>query len=193
MRDESLIISQHNNPIMFEDFEESQSDSDDDEEEDVPQPGQQRKKKTRHMDVNRLSIAYKFLMNVSDGLSNDQVRSVHQNPLQYIRTDKPDELLELYHKDERFRGMMELYGMFRELIAQERVTRDKTARMGQLSQKMTQLTSKMSYVEEALGVLVRHLAKADAIGPGPPTAAKPENMSSQMLFGNNSHLLSSGI
>ena len=81
MRDESLIISQHNNPIMFEDFEESQSDSDDDEEEDVPQPGQQRKKKTRHMDVNRLSIAYKFLMNVSDGLSNDQVRSVHQNPL----------------------------------------------------------------------------------------------------------------
>ena len=71
---------------------------------------------------------------MSNGLSSDQVRSVHQNPLQYVRTDKPDELLELYHKDDRFRGMMELYGMFRELIAQERVTRDKSARMSQLNQ-----------------------------------------------------------
>jgi hypothetical protein len=37
-------------------------------------------------------------------------------------------------KDERFRGMMEVYSIFREVIAQERVARDRTNRMGTVSE-----------------------------------------------------------
>ena len=45
--------------------------------------------------------------------------------------------------------------------------------MSQLNQQMTSLQSKMAYVDEALSVLVKHLAKAD-----PLNTAKPESMSS---------------
>ena len=42
---------------------------------------------------------------------------MHQNPLQFVRTDKESDLLALLTKDERFRGMIELYGLFRDLLA----------------------------------------------------------------------------
>ena len=49
-----------------------------------------------------------------------------------MRTDKETELLDLVSKDERFRGMMELYGLFRNLIAQERISKDSTVRSAEM-------------------------------------------------------------
>ena len=69
------------------------------------------------MPIEKLSMVYRFLLQVTEGLSHDQIKSVHQNPLQFVRTDKDAELLDLLNKDERFKGMMEIYALFRELIA----------------------------------------------------------------------------
>lgn len=49
-----------------------------------------------------------------------------------MRTDKDSELIDLLNKDERFRGMMEMYALFRDLIAQTRISKDKTVRSGQM-------------------------------------------------------------
>ena len=61
---------------MFDDFGDSGDDSPDDEAEAelYAQSGSNtlaKRKKYRNLDINKLSIAYKFLLNVSDGLSND--------------------------------------------------------------------------------------------------------------------------
>ena len=82
----------------------------------------------------KLIHMHNFLESTSGGLSQDQMKSIHQNPLQFIRVDKETELVDMLQRDERFRGMMEVYSMFRELIAQERVSKDKTIRMGPLSE-----------------------------------------------------------
>lgn len=82
---------------------------------------------------------------------------MHQNPLQFVRTDKDAELLDLLAKDERFRGMMELYALFRDLIAQERISRDKTVRSSHMNNQLNQLQCKLAYVENAMGILVKHL------------------------------------
>jgi len=87
-----------------------------------------------------------------------------------VRTDKESELIELLSKDERFRGMMELYGLFRELIAYERISSDKSARMATLGEQLTDLQNKMVYVDEALSILVKHMVKADATQAGPGSA-----------------------
>ena len=60
---------------------------------------------------------YNFLEKMSGGLDPQQIKNIHQNPLALIRTDKEAELADLLIKDERFRGMMEIYSIFRELIA----------------------------------------------------------------------------
>ena len=49
-----------------------------------------------------------------------------------MRTDKDAELVDLLNKDERFRGMMEVYALFRDLIAQLRISKDKTIRSVQM-------------------------------------------------------------
>ena len=49
-----------------------------------------------------------------------------------MRADKEADLVDLIAKDERFRGMMELYALFRDLIAQERISRDKGVRSVQM-------------------------------------------------------------
>ena len=95
---------------MNEDFGESDTDSRDSQD-------QTTKAKGKELPIEKLSTIYQFLLSVTDGLSHEQVKNVHQNPLQFVRTDKETELLDLVAKDERFRGMMELYGMFRNLIA----------------------------------------------------------------------------
>ena len=58
--------------------------------------------------------------------------------------------------------MMEIYSIFREVIAQERVARDRTVRMGAISEQLVAMQNKMIYVDQALQVLVKHLNKADA-------------------------------
>ena len=102
---------------------------------------------------------------MTEGLSHDQVKNVHQNPLQFVRTDKETELLDLVAKDDRFRGMMELYGLFRNLIAQEHISKDGSVRSTEMQTQLTQLQSKLSYVENAMGILVKHLQKAELITP----------------------------
>ena len=43
--------------------------------------------------------------------------SVHQNPLKNIRTEKCEELQQLVESDAKFRGMMEVYNIFRDIIS----------------------------------------------------------------------------
>jgi hypothetical protein len=84
---------------------------------------------------------------MSGGLESSQIKNIHNNPLALIRTDKESELADLLVKDERFRGMMEVYAIFRELIAQERVARDRTVRMGTVSDQLVAMQNKLNYVD----------------------------------------------
>ena len=59
--------------------------------------------------------------------------------------------------------MMEIYSIFRELIAQERISRDKTVRMGTVSEYLVAMQTKLNYVDQALTVLVKHMLKADPV------------------------------
>lgn len=43
--------------------------------------------------------------------------SVHQNPLKNIRTENNHELQQLVDSDQKFRGMMEVYSIFRDVIS----------------------------------------------------------------------------
>lgn len=43
--------------------------------------------------------------------------------------------------------MMEVYGIFREVIAQDRVSRDRTVRMGAVSEQLTAMQNKLNYVD----------------------------------------------
>ncbi len=53
-----------------------------------------------------------------DGMVRElKTDSVHQNPLKNIRTEKSDELQQLVESDPKFRGMMEVYNIFRDIIS----------------------------------------------------------------------------
>lgn len=129
-------------------------------------------KKIKNMPIEKLSLVYRFLLQVTEGLSSEQIKSVHQNPLQFVRTDKDAELLDLLAKDERFRGMMETYALFRDLIAQERLSRDKTVRSEQMHGQLNQLHCKLAYVESAMQILVKHLEKSQPLYQKAPSTQK---------------------
>ena len=65
------------------------------------------------------------------------------------------------NKDERFRGMVETYAMFRELIAHQRLLSDKTSRIQGITEVISDLKSKLTYIDDSLSVLVRHMAKVE--------------------------------
>ena len=72
---------QHN--FLLEDFGESDDDkesdqSDADEEGNLPK---EKARKIKPQSIDKLSQIYRFLLNVTAGLSPDQVKNVHQNPL----------------------------------------------------------------------------------------------------------------
>jgi hypothetical protein len=54
------------------------------------------------------------------------------------------ELLKLYHTDDRFRGMLELYSLFRDVISLERLSEDKEQRLGNLSQTLETIEVQLS-------------------------------------------------
>jgi hypothetical protein len=87
--------------------------------------------------------------------------------------------------------MMEVYSIFREVVAQERVARDQTIRMGTVSEQLTAMQNKLNYVDSALGVLVKHLLKAE----GPATAEKKVSFSTGhgRDFPGDFQVLGSGI
>ncbi len=62
---------------------------------------------------------------------------------------------------------MEVYAIFRESIAQERIARDRSVRMGAVSDQITAMATKLNYVEQALTVLVKHMLKAEPVLPAP--------------------------
>ena len=62
--------------------------------------------------LDKLSHIYSFLDLIAQNLSVDHLKSVHQNPLAYIKTEKEADLCALIAKDDRFKGMMEVYGLF---------------------------------------------------------------------------------
>jgi uncharacterized coiled-coil protein SlyX len=57
--------------------------------------------------------------------------------------------------------MVETYAMFRELIAHQRLLSDKTSRIQGISEIVTELKSKLTYIEDSMSVLVKHMSKVD--------------------------------
>ena len=53
----------------------------------------------------------------------------------FVKDLKDKELFEIIAKDERFRGMMEFYAIFREIIAHERMSdvNDKSSKMSKMA------------------------------------------------------------
>ena len=116
--------------------------------------------------IDRLSHIYSFLDLIGQNLSVDHLRSVHQNPLAYIKTDKEEELCALIEKDERFKGMMEVYGLFRDVISHGMMAdiSEKSSRVYKMATKLDEVQEKMSYIEEAMGFLVKGLNRINNQG-----------------------------
>ncbi len=54
------------------------------------------------------------------------------------------ELLKMYHTDDRFQGMLELYSLFRDVISLERLSEDKEQRLVNLSQTLETIEVQLS-------------------------------------------------
>ncbi len=65
--------------------------------------------------------------------------TVHQNPLKNIRVDNTENLQHLLDTDPKFRGMMELFGYFRDVISHDRVNSDKTIMLSELTATLLDL------------------------------------------------------
>ena len=59
--------------------------------------------------------------------------------------------------DARFRGMLEVYGLFRGLVAHDHLATEKEAIFAGISESISDLTSKLGHVDTGLTVLVRHM------------------------------------
>jgi hypothetical protein len=55
----------------------------------------QSQKISTSLSYDKLIHMHNFLESTSGGLSQDQMKSIHQNPLQFIRVDKDTELVDL--------------------------------------------------------------------------------------------------
>ena len=64
---------------------------------------------------------------------------------------KDKELYDLLHKDERFRGMMEFYHVFRPVIAHERMSdiHDKAGRIQKMFNLIQDMVKQLTYADEA--------------------------------------------
>ncbi len=58
-------------------------------------------------------------------------------------------------KDERFRGMMEFYAIFREIIAHERMSdvNDKSGKMSKMAGQIDEMFKQVNYIDEAMRIL----------------------------------------
>jgi hypothetical protein len=85
-----------------------------------------------------------------------------------VKDSKETDLLDFLKKDEKFRGMMEMYSIFRTLIAHERMTdiNDKNGRITKMSIELSESLEKLNYIDDAMGFLVRNLN--NGIGLGKP-------------------------
>ena len=98
--------------------------------------------------LDKLSHIYSFLDLIAQNLSVDHLKSVHQNPLAYIKTEK---------EADRFKGMMEVYGLMADLS-------EKSSRVYKMAYKLDEVQEKLSYIEEAMGFLVKGLNKINVEG-----------------------------
>ena len=84
----------------------------------------------------------------------------------YIKTDKEADLCNLIQKDDRFKGMMEIYALFRDVISHGLMAdlSEKSSRVYKMAYKLDEVQEKLSYIEEAMGFLVKGLSKISTEG-----------------------------
>lgn len=109
----------------------------------------------------KLKYIYKFLDLIAQNLSSQHLKSVHQNPLAYIKTEKTEDLCNLITKDERFKGMMEVYALYRDVISHGLMAdiSEKSARVYKMAWNLDDVSTKIVYIEEALEFLLRGIEK----------------------------------
>ena len=79
-------------------------------------------------------------------LPSEVHQKTHQDPfIHLLQKDLSEkQLLKLYNTDQRFKGMIELYSIFRELIALEKLTEDKESRFTSIYQTMDSMTMQLT-------------------------------------------------
>ena len=117
-------------------------------------PNYRRRRCNPMYSIDKLSHIFSFLDLIAQNLSVDHLKSVHQNPLAYIKTDKEEDLLQLIAKDDRFKGMMEVYALFRDVISHGLMAdlSEKSSRVYKMAFKLDEVQEKLTYIEEAKSV-----------------------------------------
>eukprot|EP00347_Sterkiella_histriomuscorum_P002228 403368978 len=142
---------------------------------------------------------FNFMDDMVNKMPNSSIQKTHQDPLLFVKDLKDKDLLELLNsKDERFKGMMEFYAIFRDIIAHERMSdlHDKYSKMNKMASQLEEMCKNVNYVDEALKFLSTHSYKDNSFVKTPFI---DPSQNQQMMFGSSQkvpgggHVLSSGI
>mgnify|MGYP001092136919 CR=1 FL=1 len=92
----------------------------------------------------------------------------------------------LIQKDDRFKGMMEVYALYRDVISHGLMAdlSEKSSRVYKMAWKLDEVQEKLSYIEDALGFLVKGITKINGEGP---MQGMPPGFGCDKFYGKNGH------
>ncbi|CDW76704.1 UNKNOWN [Stylonychia lemnae] len=166
-----------------------------------PLRGPNGKKVNTNYQYDKALNLFSFLEDIVDKMPQQSINKTHQDPLLFVKDLKDKDLIELLNSKEqqRFKGMMEFYSIFRDIIAHERMSdlHDKYGKMAKMATQLDEMCKQVNYVDEAMRFISTHMLRETSSFIKTPFIDNSQNQ--QLIFGTQQkvpgggHVLSSGI